>query len=124
MPNVILAVVAFPDVAARVPAAAGGLGAFTGAVRINALAIRVPPIETVMPTEEIVSEKTEQRIRTEERQRPDQLKSMFEAWAVGMPADIPGGAVRDGSAGADGTGPDAAEGAGGVRPLRRHRLAR
>lgn len=82
MPNVILAVVELPDVAARVLAAAGRLAELTGAVRINALAIRIPPIETVMRTEEILSEKTEMRIRAEEHQRAAQLKSIFDAWAV------------------------------------------
>ncbi|WP_158932203.1 universal stress protein [Acidisphaera sp. S103] len=82
MPNVILAVVELPDVASRVLAAAGCLAQLTGAVRINGLAIRLPPIETVIRTEEILSEKAERRIRTEERQRADRLKGIFDAWAV------------------------------------------
>jgi nucleotide-binding universal stress UspA family protein len=85
MPNVILAVVELPDVAGNVLAAAGRLAELTAAVRINVLAIRIPPIETVMRTEEILSAKTELRIRTEERERTDQLKSVFDAWAVTMP---------------------------------------
>lgn len=81
MPNVILAVVEHPDAASRVLAAAGRLAQLTGAVRINGLAIRLPPIETVIRTEEILSEKAELRIRAEERQRADRLKDIFDAWA-------------------------------------------
>jgi nucleotide-binding universal stress UspA family protein len=90
MPNVILAVLELPEVASRVLAAAGRLAQLTGAVRINGLAIRIPPIETVMRTEEILSEKAELRIRAEEWQRADRLKTIFDAWAVTV---TPGAAV-------------------------------
>jgi nucleotide-binding universal stress UspA family protein len=85
MPNVILAVVELPEVASCVLAAAGRLAQLTSAVRINGLAIRIPPIETVMRTEEILSEKAERRIRAEEQQRADRLKAIFDAWAITGP---------------------------------------
>jgi nucleotide-binding universal stress UspA family protein len=69
-------------------AAAERLVELTGAVRINVLAIRIPPIETVMPTEEILSEKAEMRIRADEQQRADRLKSIFDAWAVTVPQTV------------------------------------
>jgi hypothetical protein len=49
-------------------------------VPINVLAIRIPPIETIMPTEEILSRKNEIRIRAEEHRRADTLRAIFEAW--------------------------------------------
>lgn len=85
MPTVILAVVELPEVAPYVLAAAGRLGELTGAVRINGLAIRLPPIETVMRTEEILSRTTEARIRTEEQQRADRLHAVFDEWTATLP---------------------------------------
>lgn len=82
MPNVILAVVELPEVATEVLAAAERLAELTGAARINVLAIRFPPIEIVLRTEEILSQQTEIRIREDERRRAGTLKSIFEAWAV------------------------------------------
>jgi len=82
MPNVIPAVVELPEAAACVLAAAGRLAELTGAARINGLAIRLPPIETVIRTEDILCKATEIRIRAEEQQRADTLKSIFDAWAV------------------------------------------
>jgi nucleotide-binding universal stress UspA family protein len=81
MSNVILVVVDHPDLASALLAAAGRLAELAGPARINVLAIRVPPIETVMPTEEILSENAELRIRAEEQKRVDSLKSLFDAWA-------------------------------------------
>jgi nucleotide-binding universal stress UspA family protein len=85
MPNVILAVLELPEVAARVLAAAERLAELTGAARINGLAIRFPPIETVIRTEQILSLATEMSIRAEEQERADSLKSIFDAWAATLP---------------------------------------
>ena len=49
MPGVILAVVERPAVAARTLAAAQNLAELSNAGRINVLAIRIPPLETILP---------------------------------------------------------------------------
>jgi nucleotide-binding universal stress UspA family protein len=81
MPGVILVVLEYPQMAARILAAAKHLAELSGARHINVLAIRIPPIETIMPTEEILSRKNEIRIRAEEQQRADALKTIFDAWS-------------------------------------------
>jgi nucleotide-binding universal stress UspA family protein len=81
MPGVILVVLEYPQMAARVLVAAKHLAELSGAGHINVLAIRIPPIETIMPTEEILTRKDEIRIRAEEQQRADTLKTFFDAWS-------------------------------------------
>src|SRR5947209_1586376 len=81
MPGLILTVLEHPEIAARLLSAARCLAVLTSAARVNVLAIRIPPIETIMPTEEVLSRKNEVRIRAEERHRADALKAMFDAWA-------------------------------------------
>jgi nucleotide-binding universal stress UspA family protein len=82
MTAVILAVLEHPPVAARVLAAGLCLAERTRAAHINGLVIRVPPIETIMRTEEILSRADEIRIRTDERRRADALKAIFDAWSI------------------------------------------
>ena len=82
MSDVILAVVERPKAAARTLAGAQRLAVLTGAARINVLAIRVPPIATIMPTEQVLSRQNENRIRAEERTRADGLKRAYDFWAA------------------------------------------
>lgn len=82
MPGVVLAVIEHPDVAGRVLAAARCLAERAGAARIIVLAVRRPPIETIMPTEEILTRTAEIRIRDEERRRTAALKAIFDVWAA------------------------------------------
>ena len=63
MPGVILAVIERPEVAARVLAAAACLAELTGARRINVLAVRMPPVDAIMPSEEVLTRQKESRIR-------------------------------------------------------------
>ncbi len=81
MPGVILAVLESPDIASRVLAGARRLAELTDATRINVVAIRMPPIATIIPSEEILTRQQENRIRAEERHRADTLKAVFNAWA-------------------------------------------
>ena len=84
MSAVILAVLDRPDAAKRVLIAAERLAELTAALRINVLALRMPPIATIMVTEEILTRKQEANIRAKERQRVDALKKTFHAfqWTV------------------------------------------
>jgi nucleotide-binding universal stress UspA family protein len=81
MPGVILTVVKRPAVAARTLAAAQNLAELSDAGRINVLAIRMPPIETILPSEEILTREQDARIRSLEQERIDQLRGIFDAWA-------------------------------------------
>ena len=81
MPGVILAVVERPAVAAWTLAAAQNLAELSNAGRINVLAIRMPPLETILPSEEILTREQEARIRSCEQERVDELRGIFDAWA-------------------------------------------
>ena len=80
MSGVILAVLGHPDAAEKVLAATAGFAKLTGAERINGLAIRVRPIDTIMPTEQVLKRKDELRIRAEQHHRADTLKAVFDIW--------------------------------------------
>lgn len=80
MPGVILAVVERPEMAARVLTAVGWLADLTGAARVNVLAIRTPPLATIMPTEQILTREQEARLRAGEQHRIDALEAIFDAW--------------------------------------------
>lgn len=81
MTGVILAVVDDPRAAAHTLPAARSLAEVTGAVRINVLAIRTPPLATIMVTEEMLTCEDEGRIRAEERARAAVIRQVFDAWA-------------------------------------------
>jgi nucleotide-binding universal stress UspA family protein len=80
MSGVILAVPDRPEVALRVLAAAARLAELTRSGRINVLAIRTPPLSTIVPSEEVLTATRERRIRNEESQRANTLKQIFESW--------------------------------------------
>jgi nucleotide-binding universal stress UspA family protein len=84
MASVILAVVEHPQVADRTLAGAGTLAELTGAARMNVLAIRIPPLETIVLGEEILSREAQLRIRADEQVRVAALREIFEAWAPAM----------------------------------------
>lgn len=81
MSGVILAVPDRPEVALRVLAGAARLAELTRSGRINVLAIRTPPLSTIVPSEEILTSEHEQRIRNEEGQRADTVKQIFDDWS-------------------------------------------
>ena len=85
LPGVILAVLDNPEMADGVLAASARLAELTDAARINGLAIRIPPVETIIRTEEILTRKDEIRIREEEQRRTSTLKAIFDAWVAAAP---------------------------------------
>jgi nucleotide-binding universal stress UspA family protein len=80
MSGVILAVVERPETTAGTLAAAGNLAALTGATRIDVLAIRTPPLATILPSEEVLTARDEARIRAKERMRVGAMEAAFDAW--------------------------------------------
>ncbi|HKM64062.1 MAG TPA: universal stress protein [Acidisphaera sp.] len=80
MSAVILAVLDRAETADRVLAAAGCLSELTGAGRVNGLAVRRRPIDTIMPTEQILTPEYASHVRADEQRRADALKAMFDAW--------------------------------------------
>ena len=82
MPGVILAVVESPGAVVPVLAGAQLLAELTGTARVNVLAIRVPPIATIMPTEEVLTPERESRIRAVEQARVAALRQAYDAWAA------------------------------------------
>jgi nucleotide-binding universal stress UspA family protein len=85
MSGVILAVPDRPEFALRVLAAAACLAELTRSRRINVLVVRTPPASTILPSEEILSQKDESRIRNEESQRAETLKLIVEGWSRSAP---------------------------------------
>lgn len=81
MPGVILAVVESPETAARVLAAAQTLAELTSAARINVLAIRMPPIATIQPTEQIMTPEYAAQVRAREQARTGALRDAYRAWS-------------------------------------------
>jgi nucleotide-binding universal stress UspA family protein len=69
-----------PKAANGVLAAAACLAALAGGAHINVLAARVPPLSTIMPTEEVMTRGKEARLRAQERARAASLKAIYDAW--------------------------------------------
>jgi nucleotide-binding universal stress UspA family protein len=80
MPGVILALVESPGTAVPVLTGVQRLAELTGAARVNVLAIRAPPITTIMPTEEVLTPERENRIRARENARTAALRQAYDAW--------------------------------------------
>jgi len=93
--GVILALPDRPCSASRVLDAAACLGALSGATRVNVLAIRTPPSATILPTEEVLTQRDERRIRAEEQHRIDGLKSAYDAWAAAASPSVAAGDWSD-----------------------------
>ena len=81
MSGVLLAILDRPDTALRVLTAAMCLAEITGSARINVLVVRTPPLSTIFPSEEILSQRDELRIRDEETRRVDALFRVYEEWS-------------------------------------------
>src|SRR5215471_10185844 len=86
MPGVILAVADRTGAAESILAAAAQLALLTGSGRIIVLAIRTPPVATILPSEEVLSRRDELRIREAERNRAAALKEGYDGWAPTMGA--------------------------------------
>lgn len=85
MAAVILAVLCSPQSADRVLAAAHHLASLADAARINVLATRMPPLETILRGEETLTPRQEQRIRAEEHDRVEALRKTFVTWTDALP---------------------------------------
>jgi hypothetical protein len=69
------------------PAAADGLLAaarcladLVGGAHIKVLVARVPPVSTILPSEEVLTHDKEARLRAREETRVASLKASFDAW--------------------------------------------
>lgn len=80
MSNVILAVLTRVETAPAILAAAERLGVLLGGAKIEALVIRVPPLSTILPTEEVLTKEQEQHIRQYEAERSGAIRHVFEKW--------------------------------------------
>ncbi len=89
MTGVILAFLAQPEAAEAVLLSTERLAALCGAARVNGLAIRLPPIETILPSEEVLTLHREARIREREGRRVDALRAAFDGWAAALPGGGP-----------------------------------
>ena len=69
-----------PASADGVLAAAACLADLTDGAHINVLAARVPPLSTIMPTEEVLTHDAESGLRARETARVAALKAIFDAW--------------------------------------------
>lgn len=89
MSGVILVYLAQPGAARSLLLAAEHLASLCTAQRINVLAVRRPPVETIIPTEEVLTPEREARLRAEEQQRVTALKTAFDRWGAELPAAGP-----------------------------------
>lgn len=80
MSNVILAVLTKVENAPSILAAADRIGVLLGGAKIETLVMRVPPISTILPTEEILTKEQEQHIRQHEAERSNAIRSVFDKW--------------------------------------------
>jgi nucleotide-binding universal stress UspA family protein len=79
-PSVTLTVLDHPASANGLLAAASCVSRLAGGGRINVLAARVPPLSTIMPTEEVLTADKAARLRAQETARVAALKASFDAW--------------------------------------------
>ena len=88
MPGVILVVLDHPAAAGALLNAAQRLAALSGATRINALLVRTPPEAMVSPSEEVLTEQREAKLRGLEASRATAVRSVFDTWAANVPAGL------------------------------------
>jgi nucleotide-binding universal stress UspA family protein len=80
MPRVILAELDDPPVAADLLRAAVRLAELTGGATVHALIVRTPPIATILPTEEVLTEERANQIRAQEGARAESIARAFRDW--------------------------------------------
>ncbi len=80
MGSVILALIEQPRTARSLLAAADCLAGLAGAARVNVLVIRTPPVDTILPSEEVLTSGQQARVRAAEQARVDAAKAVFEPW--------------------------------------------
>lgn len=80
MSNVILAVLTRVETAPSILAAAERLAIRLGGAKIETLVMRVPPLSTILVTEEILTKEQEQQIREHEASRAASIHRVFDKW--------------------------------------------
>lgn len=80
MGDVIVTLLDKPESASGLLAAAGRLLEIRGGGRIEVVAVRTPPLSTIMPTEEVLTADREAEIRAEQENWAGQLKAVLESW--------------------------------------------
>jgi len=88
VPGVILVVFDHPAAAGALLNAAQRLAALSGATRINALLVRTLPEAMVSPSEEVLTEQREAKLRGLEASRATAVRSVFDTWAANVPAGL------------------------------------
>jgi len=86
--SVVLALLEHPQSAIPTLAASSIVAGLIGHARVNALAIRISPQSTIMPTEEILTTRMAALIRAEEAARVDELHRLFNEWQASMPHPV------------------------------------
>jgi nucleotide-binding universal stress UspA family protein len=81
MSNVILALLTRTQTAPAILAGAARLAVLLEGAHIEAMVIRVPPISTILVTEEILSKGDEEKFRAQEAERVAALRRIFDSWA-------------------------------------------
>lgn len=89
MGGVILVILDEPPLASRMLAAAGWLAELTGAARINAMAVRIPPADNILLSEEVMDDRRETLLRDAETRRAAALKLRFDDWVQAQGASVP-----------------------------------
>ena len=84
MPAVILAVLDHPEAAPALLNAANCLADLVGGGQVEALIARTPPITTILPSEEVLTKRQEDRIRAREAARAAALTEAFHRCAQGL----------------------------------------
>ncbi len=80
MGEVILAVLDHPETIKSVLSGAARLLDFGGGGRVEALAVRTPPIDTIMFTEQVLTSGEEARLRSAENAWASEVKTVVEQW--------------------------------------------
>jgi nucleotide-binding universal stress UspA family protein len=88
MSSVILTLLTNTEAAPTLLAAAGHFSVLLCDVRLEVMVVRIAPMSTIMPTEEILSKEAENRIRTAEHERADRIHHLFEKWASTLDTKI------------------------------------
>jgi nucleotide-binding universal stress UspA family protein len=82
MSNVILGLLTKTETAPAVLAGVERLGALLGDARIEIMVMRMPPLSTILVTEEVLPKEDEKRIRDAESERAAALQRIFDDWTA------------------------------------------
>ena len=88
MAGVILVVLDHPAAAGALLAAAQRLAEHCGATRVNAMVVRAPPETMVSPSEEVLTEAREAKLRAAESSRAANVRAAFDGWAADLPSGL------------------------------------